>query len=129
MNIGLRIKGLREEKNMSQEELADKIGVSKQMVSHYENGINVPRGKKIKLLAKVFGITEEEFYTSQSTSNLTDAQKPSGVPLETFLEVANELRDLNKDLNQRLKNEIAYEREIKELRLKIQELEFLLRQG
>jgi transcriptional regulator with XRE-family HTH domain len=73
MNVGLRIKELRELKNMSQEDLADKIGVSKQMISHYENGINVPRGKKITLLAKVFKITEEEFYTSKSTPNLTDA--------------------------------------------------------
>jgi hypothetical protein len=58
-----------------------------------------------------------------------ESQPQPGVPIEKFLEVADELRNLNKDLNQRLKNEIAYEKEITELRLRIQELEFRLKQG
>lgn len=47
MTIGQRIKALREQKGFSQIELAEKIGVSKQNLYKYENGIisNIPSDK------------------------------------------------------------------------------------
>lgn len=47
MTIGQRIKALREQKGISQIELAEKIGVSKQNLYKYENGIisNIPSDK------------------------------------------------------------------------------------
>ena len=47
MTIGQRIKALREQKGISQIELAKKIGVSKQNLYKYENGIisNIPSDK------------------------------------------------------------------------------------
>lgn len=38
MDIGDRIQGLRKSRGISQEELADKIGVSRQAVSKWESG-------------------------------------------------------------------------------------------
>jgi len=127
MSIGLKIKALRDEKKWSQEVLGDKIGVTKAQISKYENGENVPPLEKLELIAGIFNIKVEEMFSDTGIVKVNSTQQ--GVPLEKFLEVADELRSLNKDLNQRLKNEIAYEREIKELRLKIQELEFKLKQG
>lgn len=92
MNIGLRIKELREKKNLSQEELAGIIGVTKQMISHYESGKNVPRSGNIKKIAKVFNITEEEFYTSKTVSNLTsDPEKEALIKENEALKRENEL--------------------------------------
>ena len=47
MTIGQRIKALREQKSISQIELAEKMGVSKQNLYKYENGIisNIPSDK------------------------------------------------------------------------------------
>ena len=58
MNIGERIKKLRNDIGLSQTELADKIGVSKQTLYKYENGIvtNIP-SDKIELLAKYLNTT------------------------------------------------------------------------
>ena len=53
-----RIARLRELMNIGQSELAEKIGVSKQTLYKYENGIvsNVP-SDKIEAMAKIFGVT------------------------------------------------------------------------
>lgn len=58
MTIGDRIKKQRESINISQTELAEKIGISKQTLYKYENNIvtNIP-SDKIELIAKVLGTT------------------------------------------------------------------------
>lgn len=50
MNIGTRIKEARLALNMTQEELAKRIGVSKNAISNYENGVSTP---KIELLCAI----------------------------------------------------------------------------
>ncbi len=48
--IGDRIKELRTESKMTQEELANKLNMSRQAISHWENGVNEPGiGDLVKL--------------------------------------------------------------------------------
>lgn len=58
MTIGQRIKYLREREGISQIELAEKIGVSKQNLYKYENGIitNIP-SDKIEAIASALNTT------------------------------------------------------------------------
>ena len=49
-NIGKYIKKLRKENNLSQEKLADKLGVTYQAVSKWERGLNLPDMTTLKLL-------------------------------------------------------------------------------
>lgn len=44
MSIADRIQTLRKSKGISQEELADKIGVSRQAVSKWESGVSPTKG-------------------------------------------------------------------------------------
>ena len=44
MTLGEQIKQARENKNMSQEELAFQLGISRQAVSKWENNLAVPQG-------------------------------------------------------------------------------------
>ena len=44
MSIADRIQTLRKSKGISQEELADKIGVSRQAVSKWESGVSQTKG-------------------------------------------------------------------------------------
>lgn len=48
---------LRTEKGLSQEELAEKIFVTRQAVSRWENGETVPGTDTLKLLSKFFGVS------------------------------------------------------------------------
>ena len=57
MNIADRIQSLRKSKGISQEELADKIGVSRQAVSKWESEQSLPDMEKIILLSDFFDVT------------------------------------------------------------------------
>ena len=60
MNIGERITALRKEKNISQTELATRLGVSRQAVSKWEQGSSSPDTGKLIQLAELFD-TEVEY--------------------------------------------------------------------
>lgn len=55
----LFIKELRERHNMTQKELADKLQVSFQTVSKWENGVNLPDITHIPRLAEIFGVSAD----------------------------------------------------------------------
>ena len=59
MNMADRIQNLRKEKNYSQEELADKIGVSRQAVSKWESEQSKPDLEKIIIMSELFGVTTD----------------------------------------------------------------------
>lgn len=57
MNVGKQIKKYRTEANLSQEELADKIFVSRQTISNWENDKNYPDIKSLVLMSEVFRVS------------------------------------------------------------------------
>lgn len=59
MNLADRIQQLRKRKGISQEELADRIGVSRQAVSKWESGQTSPDLEKIVLLSDYFEVTTD----------------------------------------------------------------------
>ena len=71
---------LRKIHDLSQEELADKIGVSRQTLSKYETGESLPDIEKCKLIADVFGVSIDDLlnYDSRSSESLGLAVPPKG---------------------------------------------------
>ena len=71
---------LRKLNNMSQEELADKIGVSRQTLSKYETGESVPDIEKCKVIADVFGRSIDDLvsYEKESDENMGLGVPPKG---------------------------------------------------
>ncbi len=59
MNLADRIQGLRKAKGISQEELADKIGVSRQAVSKWESEQSMPDTEKIIIMSDYFEVTTD----------------------------------------------------------------------
>lgn len=53
MTLGEQIRQARENKNLSQEELASQLGVSRQAVSKWENDSSVPQGINREMLSKL----------------------------------------------------------------------------
>ena len=51
------IRGLRTKAGLSQEELAEKVYVTRQAVSRWENGDTVPNTDTLKLLSKLFDVS------------------------------------------------------------------------
>lgn len=63
--LGKRIAALRREKGMTQEELAEKLGVSPQAVSKWENGQSCPDISLLPKLAATFGVTTDLLLTGE----------------------------------------------------------------
>ena len=59
MNMADRIQHLRKSKGISQEELADKVGVSRQAVSKWESEQSTPDIEKVILLSNFFDVTTD----------------------------------------------------------------------
>lgn len=59
MNIAGRIQSLRKNKGISQEELADKVGVSRQAVSKWESEQSVPDLERVIIMSEYFGVTTD----------------------------------------------------------------------
>ena len=68
-NIGKFIAKCRKEKNMTQQELADKIGVTDRAISHWENGRRLPDYSLIKKLCDILSISINELFYGEEISN------------------------------------------------------------
>lgn len=60
VKIGRQIARLRKAQNMTQPELADRMGISFQAVSNWERGASMPDIGKLPELAEIFGVTVDE---------------------------------------------------------------------
>ena len=72
MSVGDRIANLRKERNISQGNLAKAVGVTRQAVSKWENGLSLPDSGNLILLAEVL-CTDVEYLT---TGRYTSAIRP-----------------------------------------------------
>jgi len=93
MNTKDVISKLRIEKGMSQEELAEKVFVTRQAVSRWENGETVPNTETLKLLSNLFNV---------SINTLLGAPRDlfcqcCGMPLEDEIIGRNKDGSLNED--------------------------------
>lgn len=75
MNMADRIQHLRKAKGISQEELADKIGVSRQAVSKWESEQSLPDIEKIVLLSDYFEVTTDYLLKGIEPSQEKAAEK------------------------------------------------------
>lgn len=58
----LKIKELREDFQMTQKELAEKIGNVQRNISNWENGMSEPDCETLVKLTEVFGVTLDELF-------------------------------------------------------------------
>ena len=62
MNIGNKIRELRKQRGITQEQLAESIGISFQAVSKWENNIALPDITLVPVLASYFGVSMDELF-------------------------------------------------------------------
>ena len=64
-----KIKALRKANNLTQEELADKLCVSRQAITKWESGLGIPDISNIEAIAKLFGISIDELISNDVKIN------------------------------------------------------------
>ncbi len=82
--LGERISQLRNNCGMTQKELGEKLNVSAQAVSKWENGLSEPDVDTIKNLCTIFGITVSELFDENAQPSAETAQ--SAAPTTTVIE-------------------------------------------
>lgn len=65
MHLGQKLLDLRKKSNLTQEEVADKLGVSRQTVSKWETDMSTPDLDKLIPICKLYGITTEELLSDE----------------------------------------------------------------
>jgi len=61
LTFGRALKADRMSENMTQEQLAVKVGLTKQAISGFENGKDIPTHKNLKKIAKALKVDEETY--------------------------------------------------------------------
>lgn len=97
MILADKIINLRKKNGWSQEELAEKLGVTRQSISKYEGAQSIPDLDKILKLSEIFGVTtdylikdeleEEEYAPSQTQENESESDRSVH---KVTMEMANE---------------------------------------
>ena len=81
MTLSEKILYYRKSAGLSQEELAARLGVSRQAVSKWETGESTPELSKVVLLAQVFQITTDQLLSPQAPQ--TSASSSSSSPVSS----------------------------------------------
>lgn len=79
MNFGKRLKTLRIKKKLTQQQLADLLGLTKSVISAYENGLRYPAYDVLIKISRIFKVSTDfllgvEIKREIDTSGLTDEQ-------------------------------------------------------
>lgn len=69
MDFRERLIVLREEKGLSQQQFADRLGVSRQTVFRWESGKSVPSAAQIKNICSEFGLDANEFLSGEKVED------------------------------------------------------------
>ena len=70
--VGKYIAKLRKNSKLTQEELAERIGVSNNTISKWENGVNVPDTVLLYELSKEFNVSVQEILNGEKIFDITD---------------------------------------------------------
>lgn len=72
MKLGENILNLRKANHLSQEELAEKVGVTRQTISNWELGVTEPTPKQLKILSEIFQISIDKLLDHDTSDILVE---------------------------------------------------------
>ena len=99
MELGKKIRQLRYKAGLTQEQLADKLGVGPQSVSKWENAASMPDITTLPLLAETFGVSIDDLFDLSSEQRLNR--------IENSLDITGELpQDLFREYEDFLKAQL-----------------------
>lgn len=100
ITMGNKIKNLREKAGLSQTELADKLGLSKSVISAYEKGIRNPSFKVLPLLAEALNVSQLYFFEKGEWQNqpvTVDISDLNPDQQRIIISLVNEFKESNKN--------------------------------
>jgi transcriptional regulator with XRE-family HTH domain len=104
-NMFERIKTQRIKLGILQQDLADRLGVSKQTVSHWETGQRNPEADTIKKLADIFNVSSDYLLCRSETINNIDSlsteekellDEVKDLPVDTIKSITRMIKNFKK---------------------------------
>ena len=87
IEFGRVLRELRKWKGLSQQQVADQLGIAKPNISRYENGVQLPDLEKLEPLSEILGVAPSEFLTYVERGNVSDGPDIQGtVPLLSWVQ-------------------------------------------
>ena len=94
MNFGEKLKSLRASQKLIQQQLADRIGVAKSVVSYYESGDRYPSYDVLVKIARIFHTTTD-YLLDVSKDSVIDVTGLSDEDIAVIRAVAEALKNKN----------------------------------
>lgn len=103
MKLSDNLKIIRKENNLSQEQLAEKLGVSRQAVSKWESGQSYPEMDKVLLICKMFNYNIDELMNENIKEVNDDKQSKSNLNkyIEDFFEFVTKTTNMLSNMTSR----------------------------
>ena len=87
IKIGAFLKTLRKEKNLTQEQAAEQLGVSNRTVSRWETGTNMPDISLLQVIAELYGVSIPELIEGERKSEeMNEETKEVAIRMSDYAE-------------------------------------------
>ena len=98
MDLGKKIKQLRFKAGLTQEQLAEQLGIGPQAVSKWENAVAMPDITTLPLLAEIFGVSIDDLFDLSTEQRLNRIENRMDREAELPPDVFRDYEDLLKSL-------------------------------
>ena len=96
MNLADNLKRIRKDNNLSQEQLAEKLGVSRQSVSKWESGLSYPEMDKVLQICQLFNLNINELINEdiKEVNEMKEAQVRTNKYITSFFDYITKVVDM-----------------------------------
>ena len=96
MNLADNLKRIRKDNNLSQEQLAEKLGVSRQSVSKWESGQSYPEMDKVLQICSLFNLNINELINEniKEINEIKEAKNISNKYITSFFDYLTKVVDM-----------------------------------
>ena len=85
MSMGSKLAQARRKNNLTQEQLAERLGVTRQAVSRWESDLSLPDVSALPRLAEIFEISVDELMRGKAGTQARDTGERAGALIDVIL--------------------------------------------
>lgn len=107
-SIGSRIKEVREQKGLTQKQVAEEVGITEATLSRYENDLREPKAEIVSKLAKALGVSSD-FLLGKTNVQQPWWEKdgePTDIELEDFIKNNSNIKLMGNPLDEDAKDDV-----------------------